>query len=67
MSAAHAVNQDADFFLVQRITRRWPRSVDAGYPGGWLLFELHDGKAFWLHVPTETLLESARNWGKKNG
>lgn len=48
--------------LIKRITAKTPKAFEMNFLGsGWCWFEDYQGHTYWLHVPSETLLESSRN------
>lgn len=64
MSAALSYEVN-DLLLVKRITGKVPKTLEMNFLGtAWCFFETYDGKAYWLHVESEKLVESARNRGK---
>lgn len=51
--------------LVYRITKKTPRVLQTNFMGsGWWLFTDYNSCSYWLHVVTETLLESSGNRGR---
>lgn len=65
MSAALSY-EVTDVQLVQRITGRTPKTLEMNFLGtGWCFFTDWQGRAYWLHVESETVIESARNAGKE--
>lgn len=49
--------------LIARLTGKMPKSYEMNFMGsGWCWFEDAEGRAYWLHVDSELLVESARNY-----
>lgn len=58
--------ETSGFELVKRITGIEPKTLEMNLFGsGWCFFTDSEGRAYWLHVKSEVLLESARNYGEE--
>lgn len=61
MSAAFT-QEVSGALLIKRITDKAPKSWEMNFLGtGWCFFTDFQDRAYWLHVESETLIESSRN------